>query len=174
MEYGIWSLHAASGLWGDPRLVRRAAALVPPGVPPLLPRAGFAFSSLHHPLDPSAYQAVELTTKSSNSVNSDEARSETSTPLDTIKKSDNESNIERNEDDEEHDYKVIPNSVPNWNTFPNYSNYSLNYSLHYCLKYCLNYSLHYSLNYSLNYCLNYCLKYYLNYSVNHYLNDYLN
>ncbi|XP_063987159.1 RE1-silencing transcription factor-like isoform X2 [Diachasmimorpha longicaudata] len=106
MEYGIWSLHAASGLWGDPRLIRRAAALVPPGAPPILPRTGFALSSLHHPLDPGAYKAGDLTANSSHSVNSDEARSEASTPLDTTKKSeDNESNIERNEEDEDNNYK---------------------------------------------------------------------
>ncbi|XP_011315246.1 B-cell lymphoma 6 protein homolog isoform X2 [Fopius arisanus] len=113
MEYGIWSLHAASGLWGgDPRLVRRSASLVPPSGPPIIPRAGF---SLHHPLDPSAYKALELTNPS-HSINSDEARSETSTPLDTIKKSDdNESNIERNDEDEDNDYKNSPPTESNDN-----------------------------------------------------------
>lgn len=44
MEYGIWSLHAAGGLWGDPRLARRHPILGP-GVHGA-PGAAFALNTL--------------------------------------------------------------------------------------------------------------------------------
>ncbi|CAD6232883.1 GSCOCG00007030001-RA-CDS [Cotesia congregata] len=102
MEYGIWSLHAASRLWGDPRLARHP---ILPATPQILSRAVLTLSALQQQQQLSAAmaseaegcQAIELTAKPS----SDGTRSETSTPFDRKKSEDNESNIEKDDDDYE-------------------------------------------------------------------------
>lgn len=101
MEYGIWGLHAAGGLWGDPRLTGRHPIL-PPGAPQILSR--IALNSLHHhpstlgTLAEASRQAMELATKSSI----DQVKEEPSDdPIDiNCKSDDNESNIEKEEDEE--------------------------------------------------------------------------
>ncbi|KAG7211460.1 hypothetical protein KM043_010742 [Ampulex compressa] len=77
MEYGIWSLHVAGDLWGDPRLARRHPIL-PPGATQILPRAAFALSGLHRPQEMvplpltaggPPYGPIELVTKPSTASN---------------------------------------------------------------------------------------------------------
>ncbi|KAG8038289.1 hypothetical protein G9C98_006616 [Cotesia typhae] len=71
MEYGIWGLHAASRLWGDPRLARHP---ILPATPQILSRAVLTLSALQQQQQLSAAmaseadgcQAIELTAKPSN------------------------------------------------------------------------------------------------------------
>ncbi|XP_051172091.1 RE1-silencing transcription factor-like isoform X2 [Leptopilina boulardi] len=108
MEYGIWGLHAAGGLWGDPRLAGRHPIL-PPGATQMLPRAAFALSALQRssdmiplPLTANAphFGAMELVSKPSE----DSDESDKVSPDQASRKSeDNESNIERDEDDDDED-----------------------------------------------------------------------
>ncbi|XP_057333348.1 zinc finger protein 250-like isoform X1 [Microplitis mediator] len=116
MDYGIWGLHAASRLWGDPRLARHP--IIPPGAPQLLSRAVLTLSALQQQQQLSAAmateaegscQAIELTAKSSSS---DGARSETSTPFDRKKSEDNESNIEKDDDDYDENTGINDNEDP--------------------------------------------------------------
>lgn len=108
MEYGIWSLHVAGELWGDPRLARRHPIL-PPGATQILPRAAFALSALHRPdmlpLPLTAagppYVPMELVTKpasvaSTNAENTDDAENNANAEdEDAQQRDDNESNIEK-------------------------------------------------------------------------------
>ena len=110
MEYGIWGLHAAGGLWGDPRLAGRHAIL-PPGATQMLPRAAFALSALQRSSDmiplpltaigPS-YGAMELVSKpSEDSEESDKASKDQA----SRKSEDNESNIEKDEDENDNEVR---------------------------------------------------------------------
>lgn len=108
MEYGIWSLHVAGELWGDPRLARRHPIL-PPGATQILPRAAFALSALHRPdmlpLPLTAagppYVPMELVTKpasvaSTNAENIEDTENTTNAEdEDAQQRDDNESNIEK-------------------------------------------------------------------------------
>ncbi|XP_020707444.2 zinc finger and SCAN domain-containing protein 22-like isoform X2 [Athalia rosae] len=108
MEYGIWSLHAAGGLWGDPRLARRHPILVPggPAVGPANPgAAAFALNTLRHPIDgiampvapgSPAYRAMELVARTASSGGD----SLTTGPSAKVQNStrDNETNIEEREE----------------------------------------------------------------------------
>ncbi|XP_033221525.1 RE1-silencing transcription factor B-like [Belonocnema kinseyi] len=104
MEYGIWGLHAAGGLWGDPRLAGRHPIL-PPGATQMVPRAAFALSALQRssdmiPLPLTAigppYGAMELISKpSEDSEESDKASRDQA----SRKSEDNESSIEKDEDE---------------------------------------------------------------------------
>jgi len=108
MEYGIWSLHVAGELWGDPRLARRHPIL-PPGATQILPRAAFALSALHRPdmlpLPLTAagppYVPMELVTKpasvaSTNADNTEDTENNTNAEdEDAQQRDDNESNIEK-------------------------------------------------------------------------------
>ncbi|XP_015607923.1 B-cell CLL/lymphoma 6 member B protein isoform X2 [Cephus cinctus] len=109
MEYGIWSLHAAGGLWADPRLARRHPIL-PPGAPQMLPRAAFALSGLQRPLDmvplPLAatgapYRAMELIAKPPQA--SDPGDRPREVREQGRKPADNESNIEKEEDEDDNE-----------------------------------------------------------------------
>lgn len=110
MEYGIWNLHAATRLWGDPRLVGRHPILAP-GATEMLPRAAFALSALQRSTEmpvPLAlatvgppYGTLELTSKPTgrNSASPDN--------LSQLRKSDNnERNIERTDDDNDQQVKA--------------------------------------------------------------------
>lgn len=114
MEYGIWSLHAAGGLWGDPRLARRHPIL-PPGAPQMLPRAAFALSALQRPSEIAPlplvaagppYRAMELVAKSSpvNEVDITKVPRD----QDSRKSLDNENNIEKNREDENDNQTFVP------------------------------------------------------------------
>jgi len=108
MEYGIWSLHVAGELWGDPRLTRRHPIL-PPGATQILPRAAFALSALHRPdmlpLPLTAagppYAPIELVTKpsslaSTNAEDAEDAEKNTNAEdEDAQQHDDNEGNIEK-------------------------------------------------------------------------------
>ncbi|XP_046467710.1 zinc finger protein 316 isoform X1 [Neodiprion pinetum] len=95
MEYGIWSLHAAGGLWGDPRLARRHPILGPGG--PGTPGAAFALNTLRRPVEgiampvaasSPAYRAMELVTRTLSRT------TEPVQPGGAREPRDNESNIE--------------------------------------------------------------------------------
>lgn len=112
MEYGIWSLHVAGELWGDPRLARRHPIL-PPVATHILPRAAFALSALYRPdilpLPLTAagppYAPIELVTKPSAASKvvedtEDVEKSATAEDEDAQQRDDNEGNIERSDQDE--------------------------------------------------------------------------
>lgn len=113
MEYGIWSLHVAGELWGDPRLARRHPIL-PPGATQILPRAAFALSALHRPdmlpLPLTAagppYVPMELVTKPASvaSTNAEDAedgeKSTNAEDEDFQQRDDNEGNIEKTDQNE--------------------------------------------------------------------------
>lgn len=113
MEYGIWSLHVAGELWGDPRLARRHPIL-PPGATQILPRAAFALSALHRPdtlpLPLTAagppYVPMELVTKPASvaSTNAEDAedgeKSTNAEDEDSQQRDDNEGNIEKTDQNE--------------------------------------------------------------------------
>lgn len=111
MEYGIWSLHVAGELWGDPRLARRHPIL-PPGATQILPRAAFALSALHRPdmLPPLTaagppYAPIELVTKPSVvskdvEDGEDTEKSANAEDEDTQQRDDNEGNIEKPDQNE--------------------------------------------------------------------------
>lgn len=115
MEYGIWSLHVAGELWGDPRLARRHPILPPGATSQILPRAAFALSALHRPdmlpLPLTAagppYVPMELVTKPSSvaSTNAEDAedgeKSTNAEDEDSQQRDDNEGNIEKTEDHNE-------------------------------------------------------------------------
>lgn len=112
MEYGIWGLHAAGGLWGDPRLAGRHPIL-PPGSTQMLPRAAFALSALQRssemiPLPLTAnvphFGAMELVSKPSE--DSDES-DKISRDRASRKSEDNESNIERDDDENENEARHL-------------------------------------------------------------------
>ena len=122
MEYGIWGLHAAGGLWGDPRLARRHPIL-PPGAPQILPRVAFALGALQQPPIGGTgppYGAMELTSKTSTPVASPDDSEDLSISRDRRDSSsssrkqseDNESNIEKNDDDEDENENRSQASVP--------------------------------------------------------------
>lgn len=102
MEYGIWSLHAAGELWGDPRLARRHPIL-PPTATQLLPRAAFALNALHRPdMVPlpltsagPPYGPMELVTKSSK--DRDETEMEENEGNEDQQCDDNEGDIEKSD-----------------------------------------------------------------------------
>ncbi|KAI4502724.1 hypothetical protein M0802_001768 [Mischocyttarus mexicanus] len=126
MEYGIWSLHVAGELWGDPRLPRRHPIL-PPNATQILPRAALALSGLHNqptnmvplpltlsrpPLGP-----MELVTKSSSSANDLESVKDDNN--DTYRRDDNddgddnegnEENIEKPDENENQTSEQIENN----------------------------------------------------------------
>lgn len=120
MEYGIWSLHVAGELWGDPRLARRHPIL-PPSATQILPRAAFALSALHRPdilpLPLTAagppYAPIELVTKpssvaSTNAEDAEDAEKNTNAEdEDAQQNDDNEGNIERVDQNENQTY--VPN-----------------------------------------------------------------
>ncbi|KAH0953909.1 hypothetical protein HN011_003527 [Eciton burchellii] len=120
MEYGIWSLHVAGELWGDPRLTRRHPIL-PPGATQILPRAAFALSALHRPdmlpLPLTAagppYAPIELVTKpsslaSTNAEDAEDAEKNTNAEdEDAQQHDDNEGNIEKVDQNENQTY--VPN-----------------------------------------------------------------
>lgn len=105
MEYGIWSLHAAAGLWAasDPRLAARRNPMFPGSLTQILPRA-MALNAVQRPTEmlPALpfltnaliYKAMELSGKDNHqpdfTFNSWEQASQ--------KSDDNESNIDRGED----------------------------------------------------------------------------
>lgn len=107
MEYGIWSLHVAGELWGDPRLARRHPIL-PPGATQILPRAAFALSALHRPdmlpLPLTAagppYAPIELVTKPSAASKDVEDAEKGANAEDTPQRDDNEGNIEKSDQNE--------------------------------------------------------------------------
>ncbi|XP_043287131.1 RE1-silencing transcription factor-like isoform X2 [Venturia canescens] len=113
MEYGIWGLHAADGLWADPRLGRRHHPILPPGASHILPRVALALGALQPPFyagTGSTCGAMELTAKTS--VASDESedlssksrsREDREESSATRQTEDNESNIERVDEDEDFD-----------------------------------------------------------------------
>ncbi|XP_026671984.1 zinc finger protein 625-like isoform X2 [Ceratina calcarata] len=105
MEYGIWSLHVAGELWGDPRLARRHPIL-PPSATQLLPRAGFTLSGLHLPdmvplpltsVGSPPYGPMELVTKRNGADGDTENNEENE---DEEKRDDNEGNIERSDEND--------------------------------------------------------------------------
>lgn len=110
MEYGIWGLHVAGELWGDPRLARRHPIL-PPGATQILPRAAFALSALHRPdMVPlplmaagPPYAPIELVTKPTIASNDTDAEKGDASAEDEDgqERDDNESNIERTDDQNE-------------------------------------------------------------------------
>lgn len=111
MEYGIWSLHVAGELWGDPRLARKHPIL-PPAATQILPRAAFALSALHRPVDmlplplTSAgppYGPIELVTKPTSETDKNVDEKEDG------QGDDNEGNIEKPDENENQ------TSVPNEN-----------------------------------------------------------
>ncbi|XP_014480460.1 PREDICTED: gastrula zinc finger protein 5-1-like isoform X2 [Dinoponera quadriceps] len=119
MEYGIWGLHVAGELWGDPRFARRYPIL-PPGATHILPRAAFALSALHRPdilpLPLTAagppYAPVELVTKPSAASKDvedaeDAEKSVSAEYEDTRQRDDNERNIEKSDQDE--NQTCVPN-----------------------------------------------------------------
>ncbi|XP_034947493.1 hypermethylated in cancer 2 protein-like isoform X2 [Chelonus insularis] len=123
MEYGIWNLHAASRLWGDPRLLQHP--ILPPGVEQILPRAALALNSLAQQSTTlgvnvlggeNSCQAMELTTKSSNEIepkseNDDQNDSRDSNiPEEKIKLEDNENDIEK---DDENDHQSHVEGIDN-------------------------------------------------------------
>jgi len=111
MEYGIWSLHVAGELWGDPRLARRHPIL-PSGATQILPRAAFALSALHRPdmlpLPLTAagppYVPIELVTKPASVANAEDAedgeKSTNDEDEDPQQRDDNEDNIENTDQNE--------------------------------------------------------------------------
>ncbi|XP_032673707.1 myoneurin-like isoform X2 [Odontomachus brunneus] len=114
MEYGIWGLHVAGELWGDPRLARRHPIL-PPGATQILPRAAFALSALHRPdmlpLPLTAagppYAPIELVTKPSAVSKDVEDAEKGANAEDTPQRDDNEGNIEKSDQNENQTY--VPN-----------------------------------------------------------------
>lgn len=125
MEYGIWSLHAAGGLWGDPRLPR-SHPILPPGAPQILPRvAAFALGALQPPPFAGSgppYRAMELTSKSSlTTVQSDDSqeptgrsksREDADSPPARKRSEDNESNADKGDEDEDENENISQTSVP--------------------------------------------------------------
>ncbi|XP_015184052.1 PREDICTED: zinc finger and BTB domain-containing protein 41 isoform X1 [Polistes dominula] len=125
MEYGIWSLHVAGELWGDPRLARRHPIL-PPNATQLLPRAALALSALHQPtnmvplpltLSGPPYGPMELVTKSSGSTNDLESVKDENN--DNFRREDNddgddnegnEENIEKPDENENQTSEQIENN----------------------------------------------------------------
>lgn len=130
MEYGIWSLHAAGGLWGDPRLARRHPILGPGGpVVPGTAGAAFALNALRRPVDaitmpvPASspvYRAMELVTRTTSATETTVAA--TQEKQQPVPRSDNESNfnIERrndrqgNDDDDDDDNNDENSSHVSW------------------------------------------------------------
>ncbi|KMR05196.1 re1-silencing transcription factor [Lasius niger] len=127
MEYGIWSLHVAGELWGDPRLARRHPILPPGATSQILPRAAFALSALHRPdmlpLPLTAagppYVPMELVTKPASvaSTNAEDAedgeKSTNAEDEDYQQRDDNEGNIEKAGDPNENQTCVPTESNDN-------------------------------------------------------------
>nr|KAF7387601.1 hypothetical protein H0235_018323 [Vespula pensylvanica] len=114
MEYGIWSLHVAGELWGDPRLTRRHHPILPPNASQILPRAALALSALHQPttnmvplpltFNGPPYSPMELVTKSSGSNNDlESAKDDTYRTEENDDGDDNEGNEENIEKPDENE-----------------------------------------------------------------------